>query len=172
MEKQLILFRHGKSDWTADWQADHNRPLAKRGIKAAKTMGRLLTAAAQVPNAVITSSAVRAASTVELAAKAGGWDCPIEVTDALYAADPAQVLTEIQQVSDAIQTLLLAGHEPTWSTLAARLIGGGQIRFPTAAMVRIDFDVNAWNQVDFGRGALIWLLQPKFFTQGKFNPLN
>ena len=169
MGKRLILLRHGKSDWKADFQNDHARPLAKRGIKAAKTMGKLLATAEQVPDTVITSSAVRAHSTVKLAVQSGKWGCPIQVTDALYGADAATVLAVIQQVPDSIQTLLLAGHEPTWSHLTLRLMGGGQIHFPTATMVRLDFDVDSWTQVAYGQGTLIWLLPPRLFTEGKFN---
>ena len=165
MNKRLILFRHGKSDWTADFQTDHERPLAKRGVKAAKVMGRLLKASGQLPDAVITSSAIRAQSTVDLAYKEGGWNCSVQATNSLYEAKPIQILEEIKQVPTAISTLLLAGHEPTWSQLTSLLIGGGRIHFPTAAMVRIDFEIDSWEEVEFGKGALIWLLQPRFFVQ-------
>ena len=143
---------------------NHQRPLAKRGIKAATVMGRLLAAAEQNPDRVISSSAVRAHETVKLAAKEGNWDCPIEIANALYEATPAQVLATIHHVPNETETLLLAGHEPTWSTLTSLLIGGGQIRFPTAAMARIDFDLASWKQLEYGKGRLIWLLQPRFFT--------
>ncbi len=163
MVKQLILFRHGKSDWNADYEQDCDRPLAKRGIKAAKTMGKLLSGAP--PNLVITSSAIRAKQTVELALEAGQWNCPVQVTDRFYAASAIQVLAEVQQVSNVVDILLLAGHEPTWSALTSQLIGGGQIRFPTAAMARIDFEIDDWRQVNEGQGALSWLLQPKLFSR-------
>ena len=73
--KTLILFRHGKSDWNTDYAADHDRPLAKRGRNAAATMGAMLARIEQVSDRVLTSSAVRARETVELAAEAGGWKC-------------------------------------------------------------------------------------------------
>lgn len=171
MEKHLILFRHGKSDWATAFQSDHERPVAKRGIKAAKTMGKLLATAGQVPDAVVTSSAVRAKTTAALAAEAGGWNCPLRVTDQLYEATSEQVLDVIQQEPDTTTTLMLVGHEPTWSMLTSALIGGGQVIFPTAAMVRIDFELERWEQVGFGRGQLAWLLIPKFFTEGDFEGL-
>ena len=40
--KRLLVFRHGKSDWDADYGVDFERPLALRGQKAARTMGRFL----------------------------------------------------------------------------------------------------------------------------------
>lgn len=168
MTKRLILFRHGKSDWEANFQADHERPVAKRGIKAARVMGKLLAIAHQCPDSVVTSSAVRAKTTVELAAQAGDWQCPIRVTSDLYEAQPAAVLAIIQAEPDTTKTLLLAGHEPTWSTVSSRFIGGGSLDFPTAGMVCIEFDVSHWQQVCFGCGTLNWMLHPKFFTEGEF----
>ena len=41
--KSILLFRHGKSDWNANYEKDHDRPLSKRGIIAAKTMGIYLS---------------------------------------------------------------------------------------------------------------------------------
>ena len=48
--KSIILFRHGKSEWNTFYDSDHNRPLAPRGIKAAKKMGVFLANKKQVPD--------------------------------------------------------------------------------------------------------------------------
>ncbi|HEY9761172.1 MAG TPA: histidine phosphatase family protein [Trichocoleus sp.] len=171
MEKRLILFRHGKSDWDAQFPSDHERPVAKRGIQAAKVMGKLLAAAGQVPDSVVTSSAVRAKTTAEIAAKAGQWSCPMRVTPELYEATSEQALQVIQQEPDSTNILMLVGHEPTWSELTRRLIGGGHVTVPTAVLIAIDFEVNSWVQVTFGSGSLTWLMPPKFFTEGNFPTL-
>lgn len=168
MTKRLLLFRHAKSDWNTAVESDHARPLAKRGVVAARVMGQVLTASGQVPDLVVTSLAVRARTTVELACAAGKWTCPVETSDALYDADAASVLQEIRGLPNNATTVLLAGHEPVWSELASFLIGGGTLRFPTAALARIDLDVESWGAVTFDRGELVWLLQPKFFVEGRF----
>ena len=62
---------------------------------------------------------------------------------------------------DQIPRLLLAGHEPTWSSLAGLLLGEASLRFPTAAVARIDFEVDSWRDVRAGGGTLRWLLTPK-----------
>jgi phosphohistidine phosphatase len=41
---ELLIMRHGKSDWEGG-VADHERPLAPRGVRAAQSMGRFLAAA-------------------------------------------------------------------------------------------------------------------------------
>jgi phosphohistidine phosphatase len=168
--KTIILFRHGKSDWDTDFGTDHDRPLAKRGRHAAATMGALLARLEQVPDRVLTSSAVRARETVERAAEAGAWPCPILVTPEFYASSPATVLARVREEDDAVASLLLAGHEPTWSALASDLMGGGRLRFPTAAMARIDFEVDSWSRVDADRGVLVWFLIPRLLKATGFGP--
>lgn len=166
MTKQLLLFRHGKSDWDASFSRDHDRPVAQRGIIAAKTMGQLLAAMDKIPEFALSSSAVRARTTLELAHQAGAWNCPTAVTEDLYEATVDQVVRVIRQQPDQYQSLMLVGHEPTWSETIAYL-GGGSVRMPTAAIACLEFDIGCWGQVDQGRGTLLWLLPPKLFTQAK-----
>jgi phosphohistidine phosphatase len=168
--KTLILFRHGKSDWEeGEGKEDHDRPLSKRGVKAAQTMGKFLSLARAEPDSIVTSSAERARSTVELAADAGSWECPMRVTRALYEAAPERVLREIQAEPAKTKTLLLGGHEPTWSELVSLLVGGGRVRIPTACMARVDFEVESWKGVAFGKGLLVWVVPPKLLTAGDFD---
>ncbi len=162
--KTILLFRHGKSDWDADYEADRNRPLAKRGEKAASLMGRYLASLDQLPDRVICSSALRAKETVRLAAKAGKWSCPITFAEELYEASPEQVLHLIRESQDSLNSILLAGHEPTWSLLAGGLIGNAKVKFPTAAMARIDLAVARWKEAGFGKGTLVWMVSPKLLS--------
>lgn len=158
----LILFRHGKSDWDAPFANDHERPLAARGKEAARCMGRWLQQSQQVPDLAISSSALRARDTLQIAARAGKWKCPLRIESALYDTSSSAVLGWLQRLDDNPDCLLLTGHEPTWSELAGRLIGGkALLRVPTGAMLRIDFEVETWAQVEFGSGELRWLLPPK-----------
>lgn len=162
--KRILLFRHGKSDWDADYGADHDRPLTKRGEKAASLMGRYLASLDQLPDRVICSSAVRAKETVRLAVKAGKWSCPVTITKELYDVSPEQVLGLIRDSQDSLNSILLAGHEPTWSLLVGGLIGKANVKFPTAAMACIDLDVVQWKEAEFGKGILVWLMTPKLLA--------
>lgn len=166
--KSLILFRHGKSDWNAATVTDHDRPVNPRGVRAAQAMGRFLKLAGQQPQSVVASSALRARSTAELAIAAGKWDSALRVTRALYEATPLAVLEEVRAEPETTSTLLLAGHEPTSSELLALLVGGVNAHFPTAAMARVDLQIDTWKQAASGCGVLIWLVPPKLFTQGEF----
>ena len=52
----IIIFRHGKSDWDANYDMDHNRPLSKRGYKAAKLMGRYIKKIDQISKQIYIQS--------------------------------------------------------------------------------------------------------------------
>ena len=162
--KTVILFRHAKSDWRAGFDADHDRPLSKRGRKAASAMGRWLSEIDQVPDHLVCSSAVRAHTTLELAHETGKWIGQIHVTRKLYEALPEDVLMQIREAPQDAESVILVGHEPTCSETVSRLVGGGTFRFPTAAMARIDLGVSEWTDARFGIGQLIWFLPPRVLS--------
>lgn len=168
--KRVILLRHAKSDWNAGYGSDHDRPLNKRGRRAAARMGRYLAAIGQLPDLVIGSTALRARDTVERAAAAGGWERPVELTPEFYEAAPETVLQRIRILDESAESVLIAGHEPTWSLLVEMLVGGGNVRMPTAAMTRVDFAVDRWSGVDAGAGELIWHVTPKLLERLGFEP--
>ena len=159
--KRIYLLRHGKSDWGAEYGSDHDRPLMGRGVRAARLMGSFLTLTEQEPDLIISSSAVRALTTAQLAAEAGGWNAEIRVEPDLYGASRGQVLEQIRGVDDGFDSVLLTGHEPTFSDAAGSFIGSAEIRFPTAALACIDVPVAHWRAVELGRGVLIWFVTPK-----------
>ena len=159
--RTLLLFRHAKADKDPSHATDHERPLTGKGRDAAALMGRYLSSLGQVPDLVVSSSAVRARDTAQRAAKAGEWKCPIILEDALYATSPREVLSFIKDLEDEARSVMLVGHEPTWSELAGRLIGSAALGFPTAALARIDLDIDAWRRADFGHGTLVWLVTPR-----------
>jgi phosphohistidine phosphatase len=124
-------------------------------------MGRFLADTGQVPDHVYTSSARRAVDTVTLAAEAGEWRCPVEVVSDLYDTHEDAVIGFLQTLDDAAESVLLAGHEPTWSSLVSCLTGGSNVRFPTAAIARIDFEIDDWRSVGKGEGRLVWHMPPR-----------
>jgi phosphohistidine phosphatase len=160
---EALLIRHAKSDWDAGAESDRLRPLSRRGVAAAETMGRVLRLARRVPEVVFTSPAERARSTAEIAAYSGDWDAEIREVDALYGGGPSEVLS-LLLTAGGYDRVAVVGHEPTWSTTVALLIGGGEVRMPTAAVAAIE--IPTWSVVSPGAGRLVWLLTPRLFTDG------
>jgi phosphohistidine phosphatase len=159
--RQLLVMRHAKSDWGIASGGDHDRVLARRGIKAARRIGRFLTESGMIPDLILSSTAVRALTTAELALEAGGWGCKIIIDRDLYASDPDRVMEVIHGIDNGIDRLLIAGHEPTWSTLVTWLIGGGKVRMPTAAVACLDLPHGDWIDLAPGTCELRWLVTPK-----------
>jgi len=158
--KTLLLLRHGKSDWDANFARDLDRPLAPRGIKAARQVGEFLSATRNLPDRIFASPAVRARTTAEIAVQAGEWAARIETLPILYGGSPAEVLQEIAERNEDCESLLLAGHEPTGSLLCERLTGA-QVRIPTACLVSIALGCERWADVEGAHGELRWLLPPR-----------
>ena len=160
--KTLFLLRHGKSDWSADYAADADRPLKGRGRKAAKQMGRFLAHTDQRPDAVVTSPAVRAHDTARRCAEAGDFSGhPFEIDRELYFGGTGPLLAALQRQPGAHESVMLVGHEPVWSAACAAFMGGGDVRFVTAALARIDFEADHWADIRFGAGELAWFLPPR-----------
>lgn len=167
MALRLLLMRHGKSDWTTThWQRDQDRPLAPRGIKAAKQMGKWVRTSDQLPDLIVSSRALRARETADLFVQGARTPIPIQFSDGFYESTPERVLAAIRQRPEQVVSVMAVGHEPTWSELASQLMGGGALAFPTGAIARIDFEVNDWAKIHPGEGILKWLLQPKLLMQG------
>lgn len=165
--KTILFLRHGKSDLLSDFSLDHERPLAERGIQAARAVGAFLRETGHIPARVLTSSALRARQTLAEVRAGGSWPhVDTVVDDGLYESSPEHVLRVLRGQPDEVDSLLLVGHEPTWSGTVSRLIGGGTVRYPTAALARVDLDVHRWQAVQFGAGRLIWFVPPKLLTGG------
>ncbi len=158
--------RHAKSDWGAGAPSDHQRPLNRRGRRAAETMGRLLAGIGEVPELAISSSAIRARRTVEIAAASGEWDTEIEVTDDLYGTSPHGALAVIATAPDEVERLMVVGHEPSWSGLVHRLTGAA-VQMKTATVAIIDvYTGRSWTGAGRLQGEIVTVLQPRHFADG------
>ena len=159
--KSIILFRHGKSDWDASYDSDHDRPLSKRGIHAAMKMGKFLAESDQIPQLVISSTAVRARTTAELAMKSASWRSQLNLERGIYGGSPNFLLELVHAQDEDFDSICLVGHEPNFSSFISKATHGDYLNFTTANMAKINFEVKSWLQVQFGKGLLEWHQQPK-----------
>lgn len=136
--RTLVLMRHAKSDYP-EGVADHDRPLANRGIREAGLAGDWLRANVTPIDAVLCSTAVRTRQTLAQT----GVQAPTSYLDALYGAAPGTMIATINTVDDAVHTLLVVSHEPTVSYVTLGLAGPGSDRdaadrvsqkFPTSGL--------------------------------------
>ena len=159
--KTVLLFRHGKSDWYAQYGHDHERPLAARGRRASDAMGRWLAGHGPLPDRILCSTAKRARQTCRRAAAAGGWTAPVTYHRSLYGAMPETLLEFIRIQPDTANCVMLVGHQPTWSMTCELLSHESAGRFPTATMACVTLPLKSWADAEFGAGTLAWLQRPK-----------
>ncbi|MBM3491906.1 MAG: histidine phosphatase family protein [Alphaproteobacteria bacterium] len=149
----LLLLRHAKSDWADASLADHDRPLAPRGERAALAMGQYMRQRGLCPDLVLCSSARRACDTYELVASRLDGAPDVLVERELYLAGSSALLARLRRVPAGIAALMLVAHNPDLQQLAQALAGQGaeelllavRAGFPTAALAVLA--VPGWNKL-------------------------
>ena len=158
--KSIIFFRHGQAK-SSSIDLDHNRQLAHSGIIDAKKMGRHLSDMNEFPDLVITSTAVRAKTTAEIAMASGNWNCPLYFEPDIYNGDLVFLLGLIKKQDNKVSSICLVGHEPNFSTFIYSATGIKCMNLPTASMTKIVFNVIKWDDIIMGFANLDWHFSPK-----------
>lgn len=165
--KQLLLLRHAKSSWDDPSLDDLDRPLAERGLEAARLMGREFAARDWLPDLALVSAALRTRDTWRLVAAQLPASPQVAFAKALYDASAADILNQIRQVDASSGSLLVVGHNPGLEDLAKQLSAPGseakarkklEEKFPTAALARFVFESD-WSSLSSAR--LTHCLRPK-----------
>jgi phosphohistidine phosphatase len=134
----LYLVRHAKSSWDDPTLADHDRPLAPRGLRNAATLAARLRAGNVVPELVLCSTAQRARETLAALLRVFAGETEILVESALYGSSEAELLARLHAVPETIGSVMIVAHNPGLEDLASRLGGvAAPERLPTAALVEL-----------------------------------
>lgn len=150
---RVYFFRHGSADRDQWDGADFERPLTPKGRERALCVARQLASAGVDAELILTSPLARAAQTAEIAADELG--VPLEVEELLAPGFSAEDLTTILASRPGVESLILVGHEPSFSAVISEVIGGGEIVMKKTAIARVDLD-----STGALRGQLAWLLTP------------
>ncbi|SFA57980.1 phosphohistidine phosphatase [Paracoccus halophilus] len=140
-------------------QADHDRPLNDRGRRSARELGDWLASRGYEPEEVLCSTAARTRETWDRVALA-----PLEVRPhirfepGLYHAAPEKMLQFLRTAS--APTVMVIGHNPGIAEFAARLPARPPAdpdfrRYPTAATLVVDFQVDGWADIEPGQGSVL-----------------
>lgn len=138
---RLVLVRHAKSDWGDASLDDHDRPLNDRGLRDAPVMARRLADTGFRPETILSSTALRAATTADIFADV--LDAPVDRRERLYGA-PAELLLGTAAQRGAASVMVVA-HDPGMSVLAGRLSGEGIAHMPTCAVATFAWDEDDWD---------------------------
>lgn len=165
--KTLTLLRHAKSAWDDPVARDFDRPLNKRGRRAAKTIGREMRTQNLVFDSVIASPAVRVVETLADVADGYGHAFDPRYDKRIYLATADTLLDLIHEADDGAERLLIVGHNPGLERLAMLLTSGEGLRtelaikYPTATVAEITLPVEQWREAREGIGTLVRFIRPR-----------
>jgi phosphohistidine phosphatase len=166
--RTLFLLRHAKSSWADPTLADHDRPLAPRGRRAAKRIADHVRSEAVRPRLVLCSSARRAQETLTELRPALGDHAEV-ITEDLYGADAGEILHRLGEVDQNIASVMIVGHNPGLHDLALELTGDGDAaaisqlhtKFPTGALATLHLGSTRWDELAAGQAYLASLVVPR-----------
>ena len=169
--KRLYLLRHAKSSWDDPTLADHDRPLAPRGRRAAKVMAEHLGRKGIAPELVLCSPSRRTRQTLKRLAPALGKSADVQINPVLYAAPEADLLGVLHEVPDEVESVMLIGHNPGIQDLGLSLARPGsesarvRSKFPTAALATLEL-TGTWRELAPGSAELVSFVKPKELSRG------
>lgn len=166
VRKRLRLLRHAKSSWDEPGLDDHDRPLAPRGRRAAVAIASHLEAGRQRPRLVVCSTARRARETLEVILPVIE-AADVEFEPALYHASLERLRRLVAALPDAVDDVLMVGHNPGFQELAADLALPGPLRdrvaqkLPTGALVTLEGPMDRWDELAGGGATIAELVLPR-----------
>ncbi|WP_242125388.1 histidine phosphatase family protein [Sphingobium sp. Sx8-8] len=168
--KRLILLRHAKSDWDDPVARDFDRPLNRRGEKAAVLMGQFARSKGMRFDFVVASPAVRVVETLDSFFTGYGETIDPHWDRRIYLASTATLFDVIRDLPDSAGSVLMSGHNPGLEELILELVpedGGGplredvEVKFPTASIAVLDLPVDHWSEVRSGSAQLASFTRPR-----------
>ena len=168
MQRRVFLLRHAKSDWPGGTE-DYERPLAKRGRKAALLIADYLVTKSLKPDLVLVSGARRTRETWAIVESRLTRTAEIRILRTLYDAPAERILALLRDLDPRYREVLVLSHNPGLQEAALRLAGQGEgdaltrlrAKFPTAALACILFDVAEWSEIGQGNGYLERFVVPR-----------
>lgn len=160
--KTLYLVRHAKSSWDNANTADFDRPLNKRGEKAAPFMAELMQKKCVSPDLILSSPANRALTTAEIFCETLEYPQEkIEQRIEIYEGGLNHMLQLVRRIPDNCSTTMLFGHNPTLTSFANFISGQHLENIVTCGVVRLDMNTDSWEETMMNSGELVWYEYPK-----------
>ncbi len=153
-ELHLYLLRHADAGNPSAWEGDDaDRPLSDKGRRQAERLGRFMAERSFRPDVVISSTKRRALETAELFAAPLG--ASVSTDPRLGGPLDLDTLASVIE-APAGQRIVVVGHDPDFSELAATISGASYLPLKKAALARLDVSL----PLQHGGGILRWLITP------------
>lgn len=160
--KTLYLMRHAKSSWDDLNLSDFERPLNARGNRDAPVMAERMAAKSPQPQLVYASTAERVRQTILQVARAMAYpEADIVWKREIYEGGVEVVMGLLESTDDSIETVMVAGHNPTMSWCVSHWSNGFGHHFPTAGIACLRVQADSWADVAASPGELVEFDYPK-----------
>lgn len=160
--KTVYFIRHAKSSWKEQGLRDIDRPLNSRGKRDAPFMAKLLRGKDIQVDQLVSSPANRARSTAKYFAEAFDIkESDILIMKDIYEAHPSTILRIIRSFSNDWKTVLIFGHNPTFTDVVNFFADRYIHNVPTCGIVQIEAAIDDWKNFDENAGKLKAFHYPK-----------
>lgn len=160
--KTLVIVRHGKSSWAYPELEDFYRPLKQRGINDAFRIGEELVNREITPDLILSSPAIRAMNTAIIIGRKLDFTLSnIQTNESIYEASTSQLVKLISDVDDGCETLMIFGHNPSFTSLVNQLQDEPLYNLPTCGVVAIELQIDSWEDISKSKGKKVLELFPK-----------
>lgn len=168
--KRLTLLRHAKSDWDDPVERDFDRPLNRRGEKAALLVGQFARNRKMKFDRLVASPATRVVQTLDTFLD--GYGNPLEPhwDRRIYLASVATLMDVIRDLPDTADNVIMAGHNPGLEELILELVPDDgasplredvEVKFPTASLAVMDLAIDHWAEVRQDTATLVSFTRPR-----------
>lgn len=157
--KTLYLIRHAKSDWSDSTLADFDRTLNKRGFRDAPFMASKLDELGFNPDFIVCSPAKRTKITAQLIANS----VSTLYEPSIYEAALKDLIQLINFLPNNHKEIAIIGHNPSITALSNYLTDDFIDNMPTCSIVKIELEIDNWNETTLGIGIKKYYTYPKAF---------
>ena len=171
MTRELLILRHAKSAWNTNAPTDFERPLSRRGRRAAPLVGRFLRDQGLIPDYVVSSPAERAKQTViAVCGEMGIGPERIHWEPRIYHGYTGTLISVLNETPANAKRVLIAGHNPGLEILVRNLCNhevpmpDDYKLMPTAAVARLEIPPE-WRDLDDGTARLLSLTRARSLSE-------
>lgn len=164
--KTLYIVRHAKSSWDHPGLADHERPILEKGKNRTALVRDYLIDNNCSVDLMISSHAVRANQTASIIAEGLGYPNEnIQISTSIYHGSLDSIIDQLFELPDDVNSVMLFGHNPTFTSLANYFIPGKIDWLPTSAVVCIDFETDKWEDFINARKKVKFVVTPRLLKE-------
>lgn len=162
MTRKLFLVRHAQPHNDQQYKSDKVRELKPEGFLQAQALATYLNQSSYSIDLIIASDSVRTTTTATVIASTINYPThQIKLAEKIYTGGLPDLLAIINEIPDAVQHLLLVGHNPTISELNNYLTGSLNSNMSTCELNLISMN-NGWDELTEGCGQIVVNFQPSY----------